>query len=150
MDNYLDNIAINTDSTTIEGEIKTIINGTRQILTRLGPLLTNNERKKITKDLYESLKKLNNTDKNTRLRKKQKENMLKRLISQYNILFKKVQFMNKDYSDLQYHGITDLKHMYNYINKDSYYDYTLIESFLEKTYELYQINGDKDKELSVI
>ena len=46
--------------------------------------------------------------------------MLKRLISQYNILFKKVQFMNKDYSDLQYHGITDLKHMYNYINKDSY------------------------------
>ena len=36
MDNYLDNIAINTDSTTIEGEIKTIINGTRQILTRLG------------------------------------------------------------------------------------------------------------------
>ena len=150
MDNYLDNIAINTDSTTIEGEIKTIINGTRQILTRLGPLLTNNERKKSTKDLYESLKKLNNTDKNTRLRKKQKENMLKRLISQYNILFKKVQFMNKDYSDLQYHGITDLKHMYNYINKDSYYDYTLIESFLEKTYELYQINGDKDKELSVI
>ena len=76
--------------------------------------------------------------------------MLKRLISQYNILFKKVQFMNKDYSDLQHHGITDLKHMYNYINKDSYYDYTLIESFLEKTYELYQINGDKDKELSVI
>ena len=70
MDNYLDNIAINTDSTTIEGEIKTIINGTRQILTRLGPLLTNNERKKSTKDLYESLKKLNNTDKNTRLRKK--------------------------------------------------------------------------------
>ena len=70
MDNYLDNIAINTDNTTIEGEIKTIINGTRQILTRLGPLLTNNERKKITKDLYESLKKLNNTDKNTRLRKK--------------------------------------------------------------------------------
>lgn len=112
--------------------------------------MTNNERKKITKDLYESLKKLNNTDKNTRLRKKQKENMLKRLISQYNILSKKVQFMNKDYSDLQYHGITDLKHMYNYINKDSYYDYTLIESFLEKTYELYQINGDKDKELSVI
>lgn len=112
--------------------------------------MTNNERKKITKDLYESLKKLNNTDKNTRLRKKQKENMLKRLISQYNILFKKVQFMNKDYSDLQYHGITDLKHMYNYINKDSYCDYTLIESFLEKTYELYQINGDKDKELSVI
>lgn len=133
MDNYLDNIAINTDSTTNEGEIKTISNGIRQILTRLGPLLTNNERKKITKDLYESLKKLNNTDKNTRLRKKQKENMLKRLISQYNILSKKVQFMNKDYSDLQYHGITDLKHMYNYINKDSYYDYTLIESSLEKT-----------------
>ena len=57
-----------------------------QLVTRLGNLLTNKERSKITKELNDILKKINNRNRNTRLRKKQKENILLRLIKQHNSL----------------------------------------------------------------
>ena len=69
---------------------------------RLGGILTNKKRKEITKELYESSKKINNTDPNTRLRKRQKENLLRRLIEQNNLLVKKERFMHIDHDDLQF------------------------------------------------
>ena len=45
-------------------------------------MLTNKYRNKITRELYKSLKKINNTNQNTRLRKKQKESLIKQLIEQ--------------------------------------------------------------------
>ena len=51
--------------------------------------MTNKERTKITKELYETLKKINNTNRNTRLREKQKEPLLKKLTDQNNSLVKK-------------------------------------------------------------
>ena len=49
-----------------------MINYIRERVTRLGSIITNKERNKITKELYETLRKMNNTNRNTRLRKKQK------------------------------------------------------------------------------
>ena len=56
-----------------------------QLVTRLGNLLTNKERSKITKELNDIFKKVNNRNPNT----KQKENILLRLIKQHNSLSKK-------------------------------------------------------------
>ena len=90
-----------------------MINDIKQILTRLGNILTNKERNKMTKELYELLKRINNTNRNTRLRKKkQKENLLKWLIEQFKSLAKKEQYMLNNYDDVQYQGISDIKHIH--------------------------------------
>ena len=73
---------------------------------RLGNLLTNKKRKKITKELYDLLKTINNTNWNTRLRKKQKENILLKLIEQHNSLSKKEKYMDIDYDDTQCRGVS--------------------------------------------
>ena len=57
--------------------------------------------------------------------------------------------MHIDHDDLQYQGISGIKHAYNYINIDSYYDPELFDSAYERNYERYRINGDKNKELSL-
>ena len=88
-DNYINYIINNINTTKLDDEIRAKINDIRQIVTKLADILTNKNRNKITKELYESLKKINNTNRNTRLRKKQKENLLKQLIEQYNLLVKK-------------------------------------------------------------
>ena len=66
-----------------------MINTIRETLTRLGSLIANNERPKIAKELYETLEKINNTNRNSRLRKTQKEQLLRKLIDQNNLLLKK-------------------------------------------------------------
>ena len=104
-DNYINYIINNNINTTkLDDEIRAKINDIKQIVTKLGGILTNENGNKITKELYESLKKINNTNKNTRFRKKQKENLIKQLIEQYNLLVKKERFMHVDYDDLQYQG----------------------------------------------
>ena len=57
--------------------------------------------------------------------------------------------MHTDYDDLEYQGISDLKPLYDYINISKYYESELFESALERNYERYRINGDRDKELSL-
>ena len=57
--------------------------------------------------------------------------------------------MDLNYDDLQYQGISDIKHTLDIINIDSYYEPELIASAFDKHYERYRINGDKDKELSL-
>ena len=79
-DNYIKHITSNINTTELDNEIRYTINDIKQLVTRLGDILTNKKRKEITKELYESLKKINNTNRNTKLRKRQKENLLKRLI----------------------------------------------------------------------
>ena len=127
-----------------------MINYIRETVTTLRSIITNKERTKTTKELYETLKKINNTNRNTRFRKKQKEPLLKKLIDQNNSLVRKERFTHSDYDDLQYQGITELKPLYNYTILDEYYEPDLFDSALERNYEMYRINGDKDKELSLI
>ena len=71
-DNYISSITTGLDASTLDNEIGLLINDTKQILTRLGNILNNKERNTITKELYELLKRTNNTNRNTRLRKKAK------------------------------------------------------------------------------
>ena len=77
------------------------------------------------------------------LRTRQKECMLIRLIEQNNSLVRKERFMHTDYDDLQYQGITEVKPLYNYISLDEYYEPELCA--LERNYERYRRNGDRDK-----
>ena len=84
-----------------------MINYIRETVTTLRSIITNKERTKTTKELYETLKKINNTNRNTRFSKKQKEPLLKKLIVQNNSLVKKERFTHSDYDDLQYQGITE-------------------------------------------
>ena len=55
-----------------------MINTITETLTRLGSVTTNKERTKITKQLYETLKNINNTNRNTRLRKTKKKTVVKK------------------------------------------------------------------------
>ena len=55
-----------------------MINTITETLTRLGSVTTNKERTKITKELYETLKNINNTNRNTRLRKTHKKTVVKK------------------------------------------------------------------------
>ena len=127
-----------------------MINYIKETVTRLGSIITNKERTKIAKELYETLKKINNTNPNTRLRKKHKERLLKELIDQNNLLVRKERFVHSDYDDLQYQGITELKPLYYYTILNEYHEPKLFDSTLERNYEMYRINGDKDKELPLI
>ena len=112
-------------------------------------MLTNKERNKITKELNNILIKVNNKDKNTRLRNRQKQNMLIKLIKQHNSLAKKEKYMDLNCDDLQFQGISDLKITFNIINIDNYYEADLIASAFNKHYQRYRINGDKNKELTL-
>ena len=67
------------------------------------------------------MKKYNNRRQNTRLRKRQKDNLILKLIEQHNSLSKKEQYMDLNYDDLQYQRISDIKHTFDNINIDSYY-----------------------------
>ena len=71
-DNYISNIINRIDTSDLHNELRAMINYIRETVTRLGSIITNKERAKTTKELYETLKKINNANRNTRLRKKQK------------------------------------------------------------------------------
>ena len=148
--NYITHITENIDLDNIVNEIRRKINDIRLTVTKLGNLLCNKERKEIAKELNESEKKINNTNRNTRIRKTQKERLLIRPINQNNDLVKKERCMHVNYDDLQYRGISDLKDTFNYSSTDSYYDPELFASALEKNYDRHRINGNRNKELSLI
>ena len=149
-DNYISNIINRIDTSVLDNELRAMIKYIREDLTRLGSIITNKERTKFTKELYETFKKMNNTNQNTRLRKTQKERLLNKLIDQNNFLVRKERFMHSNYDHLQYQGITEIKPMHYCNILDEYYEPELFDSVLEKNYEMYRINWDNDKELSLI
>ena len=110
----------------------------------LSEILSRKEKNKIIKELYDILEKI----RNTRLRKNQKEKMLLRVIEIYNDLVKKERFMDLDYDDLQYHGVSDILSLIYPVAVDKYYEPELIHSSFVRNYERHQIRGDIDKELS--
>ena len=95
------------------------------------------------------MKKVNNTNRNTRLKKRQKENILIKLIEHHNSLAKKEKYMDLNYDNSRYHGLSDIKNTLDIINVDSYYEPELIASAFDKHYERYRINDDKNKQLSL-
>ena len=101
-DIYISRITSALDTNILDNEIKLKIKDIKQLVTRVRNLLTNKERNKVTKELYDLLKRVNNKNRNTILRKKQKENILLRVIEQHNYLSENERFMDIDYDDLQY------------------------------------------------
>ena len=79
-------------------EIKSKINDIRLILSRLGNIVTKNDRKKIKKELYEIEKKQNLSD-------NEKEKIYDDLVKLANTLDKKEEHKHSDHDDLDYFGI---------------------------------------------
>ena len=71
------------------------------ILSRLGNTITNNDRKKIKKELYEIQNKENLSD-------KEKEKIYDNLVELVNTLNKKENYKYHDRDDLDYYGIRDI------------------------------------------
>ena len=103
------------------------------MLSRLGNTVTNNDRKKIKKELYEIEKKQNLSD-------KEKEKIYDDLVELVRTLDKKRENKYHDCDNLDYHGIKDIKNFYKPI---------LVRSSFKNNYKYYESRGDKDKKLSV-
>ena len=123
-------------------EIKSKINDVRLILSRLGNIVTKNDRKKIRKERYEIEKRQN-------LLKNEKEKIYDDLVKLANILDEKKEHKHSDRDDLDYFGIRELEKLFDDIDDDNYYKPVLIRSSFEGNYKRYESRGDKDKKLSV-
>ena len=123
-------------------EIKSKINDIRLILSRLGNIVTKNDRKKIKKELYEIEKRQNFSN-------NEKEKIYDDLVKLANTLDKKEEHKHSDRDDLDYFGIRELEKLFDDIDDDNYYKPVLIRSSFEGNYKRYESRGDKDKTLSV-
>ena len=123
-------------------EMKSKINDIRLLLSRLGNIVTKNDRKKIKKEVYEIEKRQN-------LSNNEKEKIYDDLVKLANTLDKKEEHKHSDRDDLDYLGIRELEKLFDDIDDDNSYKPVLIRSFFEGNYKRYQSRGDKDKKLSV-
>ena len=123
-------------------EIKSKINDIRLILSRLGNIVTKNDRKKIKKELYEIEKKQNLSD-------NEKEKIYDHLVTLANTLDKKDEYKHSDHDDLDYFGIKELENLFGDTDNGNYYKPVLIKSSFKNNYKYYESRGDKDKKLSV-
>ena len=112
------------------------------ILSRLGNIVTSNDRMKIKKELYEIEKKKNLSD-------NEKEKIYDRLVELVRTLDKKEKYKYHDRDDLDYHGIRDIENLFDADNNEDYYKPILVKSSFKENYKYYESRGDKDKKLSV-
>ena len=94
------------DDDTYDGKIRGKISDIRMILSRLGNTVTNNDRKKIKKELYEIEKKENLSD-------KEKEKIYDDLVKLVETLDKKEKYKYNDRDDLGYYGIRDIENLFD-------------------------------------
>ena len=132
----------NTNNDTYDGKIRDKISDVRMILSRMGNTITNNDRKKIKKELYEIENKKNLSD-------KEKEKNYHNLVELVNKLNKKEKYKYHDRDDLDYHGIRDIENLFDADNNDDYYKPILVKSSFNENYKYYESRGDKDKKLSI-
>ena len=126
---------------TNDGIIRDKIGDIRAILSRLGNIVTKNDREKIKKELYEIENKTNLSDKE---KGKIDDNLLK-LVNKLN---KKEKHRYHYLDDLDYHGLTDIENAFDNID-DDYYKPILVKSSFNESYKYYESRGDKDKKLSI-
>ena len=130
----------NTDDAddTYDDKIRGKISDIRMILSRLGNIVTNKDRKKITKELYEIEKKENLSD-------KEKEENYDYLVNLTNTLNKKEED-KYDRDDLDYNGIRDIENLFGNVYVDDDNSITiLVKSCFKNNYKYYESRGDKDK-----
>ena len=137
--NYNTNVSNNTaNDDTYDCKISDI----RAILSRLGNIVTKNDREEVKKELYEIENKKNLSDKE---KKKIDDNLLELV----NKLSKKEKYRYYDRDDLDYHGIRDIENLFDNVNDNDYYKPILVKSSFKNNYKYYESRGDKDKKLSV-
>ena len=110
------NSNVNNDKTndddTYDGKIRDKISDIRAILSRLGNIVTKNDRDKIKKELYETENKKNLSDGE---KEKSYDDNLLELVNKLN---KKEKYRYNDHDDLDYHGISDIENLVDNINDD--------------------------------
>ena len=112
------------------------------ILSRLANIVTNSDRKKIWKELYEIEKKKNLSD-------KKKEEIYDHLVKLRKALNKKEEYKYHHDDDLDYYGIRDIENLFGNVDDDDDYKPILVKSSFKNNYKYYASRGDKDKKLSV-
>ena len=141
--NYMKHFKNNTDDDdTYDGNIIGKISDIRMMLSRLGNTVTNNDREKIKRKLYEIEKKENLSD-------KEKEKNYDDLVKLVETFDKKEKYKYHDRDDLDYHGIRDIEKFFDNDNNNDYYKPILVESSFKNNYKYYESRGDKDENLSV-
>ena len=103
--NYMKYFNNSTNDDTYDDKIKGKISDIRMILSRLGNIVTKNDRKEIKKELYE-------IEKKKIFSNKKKEKNYNRLIELINTIDKKERYQYHDRNDLDYYGIRDRKFIY--------------------------------------
>ena len=100
-----------TSDGTYDDKIKGKINDIRIILSRLGNIVTKNDRKQIKKVLHEMENKQNLSD-------NEKEEIYDHLVELVNIFNKKEEHKHSDRDDLDYYGIKELENLFGDIDND--------------------------------
>ena len=121
--NYMKHFNNNTDDDdTYDDKIRGKISDIRMILSRLGNTVTNNDRNRIKRELYEIEKKKNLSD-------KEKEEIYDNLIELVNTLNEKEKYKHHDRDDLDYNAIRYIENLFNDDNDnvDDYYKPILFE-----------------------
>ena len=106
--NYMKQFNNNTDdddNDTYDGKIRGKISDINMILSRLGNTITNNDRKKIKKEIYEIEKKKIPSN-------RRKEKNYDHLVELVNTLNKKEEY-KYDRDDLDYYGIRDIENLFD-------------------------------------
>ena len=140
--NVSSNNNVNNNTNDDDDKISDKISDIRTILSRLGNIVTKNDRKKIKKELYEIEKKENLSD-------KEKEKIYDDLVELVKTLDKKEKYKYHDRDDLDYHGIRDIENLFGGIDDDDYYKPILVKISFKENYKYYESWGHKDKKLSV-
>ena len=93
----------NINDDTYDHEIRGKISDINMILSRLGNIVTKNDRRKIKKEFYE-------IENKKKLSEKEKEEIYDHLVKLVKTLNKKEKCQYQDRGDLDYYGITDIEH----------------------------------------
>ena len=132
-----------TSDDTYDDKIKDKMNDIGIILSRLGNIVTKNDRKKIKKELYEIEKKGNLSD-------NKKEEIYDHLVKLVKNFDKKEEYKHSDHDDLDYFGIKELENVFSgNDNDDNYYKPVLVKTSFKGGYKYYEIRGDKDKKKTI-
>ena len=111
LENNFNNNTDDDDDDTYGDKIRDKISDIRMIHSRLGNIVTKNDRKEITKELYEIEKKKNLSD-------KEKEKIYDHLVELVNTVNRKEEYKYHDRDNLDNHGLRDTKNLFDANNND--------------------------------
>ena len=132
----------NANDDTYDDRIRAKIRDNKIIFNRLGNIVTNKDRKKITKKLYD-------IEKNQNFWDRAKEEINNYLVNLTNTHNNKEKYKYHDRDDLDYYGVKDIKNLFDNVDDDNddYYKPILIKSSFKNNYKYYENRGDKYKNL---